>query len=156
MVQGLSFSGNFENYEKNAVTFHIHFFYTVVVSPIDTIYEKGLKPFERRGFISPKVCGQCHDGIFDMWEGTMHAGAFDDPLFRGASKLLVNETEHPGELKDAEHCVSCHNPIAFRSGQIKGSSDDYRKTDEVTKYAVSCDLCHSINEIVMTMNAMFN
>ena len=118
--------------------------------------DTALKPFAAGKFISPDVCGQCHDSIHGMWEHTMHSFAMDDPLFRAATKMFVKEASHAGQAGDAEHCVGCHNPIAFRSGQIKGSSDDYSKTDKVTARAISCDLCHSINEIVANMNAMFN
>ena len=68
----------------------------------------------------------------------------------------LNEVGNPGEREDAEHCVACHNPVAYRSGQIKGSSDDYDKVDEVTKNSIFCDMCHTIDEIVRTSNASFN
>ncbi|MFC1551412.1 multiheme c-type cytochrome [Candidatus Latescibacterota bacterium] len=115
-----------------------------------------LKPFRLEGFISPETCGNCHDEIFDMWNGTMHSQATADPLFRAATKLFVGIVTDPGEVADAEHCIGCHNPIAYRSGQIKGTSDNYDNVDDVTKYSISCDMCHSINEIVELRNASFN
>jgi len=116
----------------------------------------GLEPLDAGDFIDPEVCARCHRDIYDMWDGTMHSAAFDDPLFRAATKLFVSKAVHPGERGDAEHCVVCHNPIAVRSGQVKGSSGDYDAVDDVTSRAISCDLCHSIDEIVMVENTSFN
>ncbi|MFC1490602.1 multiheme c-type cytochrome [Candidatus Latescibacterota bacterium] len=117
---------------------------------------ENLKPFRLDGFISPERCGSCHDEIFGMWNGTMHSQATADPLFRAATKLFLSQVTEPGEVADAEHCISCHNPIAYRSGQIKGTSDNYDNVDNVTKHSISCDLCHSVNEIVEHHNAYFN
>ena len=117
---------------------------------------EGLEPFDAGRFITPVVCGGCHAEIYGMWDGTMHSKAFDDPLFRAASKSFLLDAENEGERADAEHCVACHNPIAYRSGQIPGSSADYGNTTDVTKYAISCDLCHSMSEIVELGNASFN
>jgi len=117
---------------------------------------EGLQPFNGEAFINPDVCGRCHDDIFDMWSGTMHSKAFMDPLFRAATKRFIAETATDGERADAEHCVACHNPIAYRSGQIPGTSADYEKVNDVTKHSISCDLCHTIIEIVEPRNASFN
>ncbi len=115
-----------------------------------------LEPFESERFISPEKCAECHEEIFSMWDGSLHSKSFEDPLFVSASKLFVGNAVHPGEKEDAEHCVACHNPIAYRSGEIKGSSGDYSNVGDVTKWSLSCDLCHSINEVVMLKNALFN
>ena len=123
---------------------------------IDDLWFAELKPLVRENFISPDVCGKCHEEIHYMWSGSLHSNAFDDVLFRAATKLFVRDTANPGEQEDAEHCVSCHNPIAYRSGQIKGSSDNYDNVDEVTKHSISCDFCHSVDEIVMIKNASYN
>lgn len=126
------------------------------VSLIRDYWMNGLEPMEAERFINPDVCGQCHDEIHEMWDGSMHSLALDDPLFRAASKLFVSKSVHPGEREDAEHCVACHNPIAYRSGAIKGSSGDYSNVDKVTSRSISCDMCHTIDEIVMTRNTSFN
>ena len=123
---------------------------------IKEYWMKDLEPFEAERFISPEKCAECHEEIFDMWDGSMHSKALDDPLFVAATKLFVGKATHPGELEDAEHCVSCHNPIAYRSGQIKGSSDDYSNVDDVSRWSISCDVCHTIDEIVMLKNQSFN
>ena len=123
---------------------------------LDEIWFSELKPYDNARFISPDTCGMCHDEIHDMWDGSMHANAIRDPLFVAASKLLITQVENEGERADANHCVACHNPIAYRSGQISGVEDDYSNVDEVTRHSISCDLCHSVDEVVMTMNASIN
>ncbi|MCE5251837.1 cytochrome c family protein [bacterium] len=125
-------------------------------SDLMQMWKTGLNPFRLKGFISPDVCGNCHTDIHEMWKGSMHSTAFDDLLFRAATKRFVADTANQGELDDAEHCVACHNPVAYRSGQIQGSSDSYDKTDSVTRNAIFCDMCHSINEVILLMNASFN
>lgn len=126
------------------------------IEVIDSFWKKDLQPFEAGRFISPDACGECHDEIYAMWDGSLHARAMDDLLFRAASKLFVSKAVKPGEKEDAEHCVACHNPIAYRSGAIPGSSGDYSNVDAVTSHSLSCDLCHSVDEVVMTKNASIN
>jgi len=123
---------------------------------VKRIWTADLEPFETERFIKPETCGECHVDIYDMWDGTMHSNALDDPLFVAATKLFASTATHPGEREDAEHCVACHNPIAYRSGRIKGSSDDYSNVDDITRRSITCDLCHTVNDIVMAMNASFN
>ncbi|MFC1607784.1 multiheme c-type cytochrome [Candidatus Latescibacterota bacterium] len=123
---------------------------------IDSLWFADLEPFPENAFIAPEVCERCHSEIYEMWDGSMHSGAFDDVLFRSATKLFVKDTANDGEREDAEHCVVCHNPIAYRTGAIPGSSGDYDNTDEVTSRAISCDMCHTIDEIVMVRNTSFN
>jgi len=86
----------------------------------------------------------------------MHSNALDDPLFVAATELFVNAAVHPGEREDAEHCVACHNPTAYRSGRIKESSSDYSNVDDITRRSITCDLCHTVDEVVTAANASFN
>lgn len=128
----------------------------IVVSLLGASLTHSAESFRSERFISPEVCGSCHTDFFDMWFGTMHSQALNDPVFRAATKLFITEVENEGERADAEHCIACHNPIAYRSGEISGTSADYDNTNEVTKFAISCDLCHTISEIVEIHNAAFN
>ena len=115
-----------------------------------------LKPFPSGHFIEPGQCALCHSDIHEMWDGSLHSRALDDPLFIAATKLFYTQTNDPGERADAEHCVACHNPIAFRSGLVQGSSSDYSKATGPAAFSISCDLCHSVNEIVEVKNAYMN
>ena len=118
--------------------------------------ETGLNKFPEKAFINPDVCGKCHGDIKGMWEGSMHSMAMKDSLFVSASKLFTSQIKDGMGKDDAERCIACHNPVDFRAEIIKGSSDDYSKVTDVGKNAVSCDLCHSVNEIVKNQNASFN
>lgn len=117
---------------------------------------EGLKPFPPDHFIEPGQCAICHDEIHEMWDGSLHSKAIEDPLFVAASKLFYTETDDPGERADGKHCVACHNPIAFRSGLVPGSSHDYSKAEGPSAFSISCDFCHSVNEIVEVKNAYMN
>jgi hypothetical protein len=131
-------------------------FLTVFFASVSMCAETGLNKFPEKAFISPDVCGRCHSDIKGMWDGSMHSMAMRDSLFVAASKLFTSQIKDGFEKDDAERCISCHNPVDFRSELVKGSSDDYTKTTDVGKNAVSCDLCHTVSEIVKTQNASFN
>ena len=117
---------------------------------------EGIEPFPKGHFIEPGQCAICHGDIHEMWDGSLHSKALKDPLFIAATKLFYTETDDQGERADAEHCVACHNPIAFRSGLVPGSSSDYSKATGPSAFSISCDLCHSVDEIVEVRNAYLN
>jgi hypothetical protein len=128
----------------------------VFLISVGSVTGQSLVSFEKDRFISPGVCGSCHSSLYDMWDGTMHANAFEDPLFIAEAKRTRESDLAQGEVEKAENCLSCHNPIAFRSGQIGGNTDDFEKADEITRRGVNCDLCHTIGQVVKVADAAFN
>ncbi|GAB0058529.1 hypothetical protein SIID45300_02880 [Candidatus Magnetaquicoccaceae bacterium FCR-1] len=89
-------------------------------------------------------CGECHQEIFQQWQGSMHAKstALTDPI-HGA--VYRNEAGDPSQegvthkvTKSFPACLQCHAPIAAR--------DKTTKLDAKPMYAegVNCVACHTM------------
>lgn len=64
----------------------------------------------------PHACGACHAEELEAWKGSMHARAWDDPVFR----LEYDARPHPS-------CRDCHAPVSSAPGRTTG---------------VDCATCH--------------
>jgi hypothetical protein len=53
----------------------------------------------------PDACARCHAEIVAEWRGSMHAQAWDDPIFRAEY-----------DSAPAQSCVDCHNPPTRAAG----------------------------------------
>lgn len=91
---------------------------------------------ELRDFTSAKVCGTCHEAIYQGWKDSMHANSVKDPIFTEAFRQVSRET---GGKTDAL-CLSCHAPTTR-------FTQDIGKEDPLTQEGITCDFCHSIKEI---------
>lgn len=75
-------------------------------------------PFEEywRGQAHPGQCKQCHQKIFDEWNGSMMSNAWRDPIWRGAFLLLSREVSTHGECDTPNPpdgtAKAKHNPFA--------------------------------------------
>jgi hypothetical protein len=58
---------------------------------------------------APEACGRCHTAEWEAWRGSMHARAWDDPVFR---------LEY--ESRPAESCRDCHAPPSSAPGRRTG------------------------------------
>ncbi len=56
--------------------------------------------------VRPDACAECHAAIVDEWRGSLHARAWDDPIFRAEY-----------DRAPAQSCRDCHNPSTRASGQ---------------------------------------
>lgn len=56
-------------------------------------------------FLAPSIkkCARCHSEVWRDWRGSLHALAYDDPVFSGVLKKISNE-------KEKKLCLSCHDP----------------------------------------------
>ena len=96
-------------------------------------------------------CGNCHEEIFDQWQGGGHARSATDPRFLDLYAGIRSDT---GELAGwgllSEHpdgagvCASCHAPAADLSQLGIG---DLRDIHGVAQLGVHCDFCHKINDV---------
>jgi cytochrome c554/c'-like protein len=93
----------------------------------------------REGVINPShVCGSCHQQIYKMWERSMHAMAWIDPVFR-LSYLKAYEATGG---KARAICQPCHAPGADLS---KGAD-----RESLAAEGIGCDFCHSIDAVDLT------
>ena len=68
--------------------------------PIDKI------EFESGHDVASATCGKCHEDIYNVWRESVHAGAFNDPIFQaGLAQAISMEGSEV-----AETCLTCHSP----------------------------------------------
>lgn len=76
-------------------------------------------------------CSKCHSDIFRNWKQSMHAAAFENPVFQTAYRKawLVEGPEA------ARSCLPCHAPNANVTG-------DHGAALAITREGVTCISCH--------------
>ncbi|RMG96960.1 MAG: hypothetical protein D6705_09965 [Deltaproteobacteria bacterium] len=97
--------------------------------------------------LDPEACEECHPKHFAQWQGSMHAYAAEDPVFRAMNARGQRETN--GELGD--FCISCHAPLAVRLGL----TEDGLNLDEIPRkfHGVTCYFCHDATDVTDSHNA---
>jgi Cytochrome c554 and c-prime len=93
------------------------------------------------GFMPPEVCAGCHADKYKEWRGSMHALAFQDPVYQGELNKAVQAI---GD-ENARNCEGCHSPAGVISGEIKGAG--LEGLGPVARAGVSCDICHSVSGV---------
>jgi cytochrome c554/c'-like protein len=93
------------------------------------------------GFLPPEVCSGCHADKYREWRGSMHAIAFQDPIYQGELNKAVRVIGHD----NARNCEGCHSPAGVVTGDIKGAGLD--GLGPVARAGVSCDVCHSVSGV---------
>ncbi|MCI5224752.1 MAG: cytochrome C, partial [Candidatus Electrothrix sp. AR4] len=91
-------------------------------------------------FTAPSIetCGSCHNKQYREWQGSMHAMAFQDPIYLGELNLAIQKVGK-GITKQ---CEGCHTPAAFVKGET--AELDFDNLSPLAAAGVSCDVCHSI------------
>ncbi len=94
--------------------------------------------------VEAKACKQCHEEIYQQWQGSMHANssALNDPI-HGAFYRQVMGDPLQEDLKSKKGqypvCLKCHAPVA--------ALENKTKLDAKPAYAagVGCTTCHSFS-----------
>ncbi len=104
----------------------------------DTSTARLLYPYE-----SSRSCKGCHASIYLQYENSMHASAFDNPLFdaqyfKDAVPRALRDRSFVPEARD---CVRCHAPVVYMNytGLITS-----RQQAEAYETGVTCDFCHTL------------
>lgn len=98
----------------------------------DSIFEPSYLSYDDiyRDFTQKKMCKRCHPAIWREWERSMHAKAWEDPIYQEAAS----------QVEDREKkCDPCHAPEPILITGI-GKMPKLRAEDR--KYGVSCIVCH--------------
>lgn len=90
-------------------------------------------------FTPPETCGGCHPRQYEEWTGSMHAVAFQDPVYQGELNKAVQAVGHD----IARQCEGCHSPAGVVTGEIKGPG--LSGLSDMALAGVSCDICHSVS-----------
>lgn len=93
------------------------------------------------GFTSSKVCGRCHQEIYQSWRGSMHALAVNNRVFQEVYKKVYADTG--GQAKFL--CLRCHSPTAL-------ITKDYDLKLPLSREGVTCDFCHSVGRVSFSDN----
>jgi len=88
---------------------------------------------------SAELCGDCHRAIHAGWKKSAHATAMESRLFQDALKLA--ESDFGAQSRKV--CLGCHSPVAVQTG-------DLELIKKVSWEGVTCDYCHSIQEVTET------
>jgi ssDNA-binding Zn-finger/Zn-ribbon topoisomerase 1 len=91
---------------------------------------------ETEGYTSARICGQCHEDIYDSWKDSLHAYSLTDPIFDGAYMQALKEAGDAARRL----CLQCHAPMVMQNG-------DYELRLGVTREGVSCDFCHTVTAV---------
>ncbi len=97
--------------------------------------------------LDPETCRGCHPDHVQQWEGSMHAYAGQDPVFRAMNERGQREADL------GDFCIKCHAPVAL----ALGLTQDGTNLDEVPDHlqGVTCASCHGIESVQQHNNAGF-
>ena len=103
-------------------------------------YAPSLVTYEKNkaGFTAPETCAECHPDQYSEWMGSVHALAFQDPVYQGELNKAVQAVGHD----IARQCEGCHSAAAMVTGEIKGPG--LKGLSPLAMAGVSCDVCHSV------------
>ena len=93
------------------------------------------------GFTDPAVCAGCHPRQYEEWTGSVHALAFQDPIYQGELNKGFKAVGH----EITRQCEGCHSPAGVVMGEIKGPG--LTGLSPLALAGVSCDTCHSISGV---------
>jgi len=93
------------------------------------------------GFTEPVVCSGCHPQQYEEWTGSVHALAFQDPIYQGELHKGFMAAGH----EVTRQCEGCHSPAGVATGEIKGPG--LTGLSPMALAGVSCDICHSISGV---------
>jgi hypothetical protein len=106
-------------------------------------YYPSLLRWEQSGakFTDPATCGECHPQQHEEWVGSVHALAFQDPIYQGELNKATKAVGHD----IARQCEGCHTAAAMVTGETKGAG--LAGLSPLALAGVSCDVCHSVSGV---------
>jgi hypothetical protein len=90
-------------------------------------------------FNPPEACARCHSRQYEEWTGSIHALAFQDPVYQGE----LNRAVQAVGKEVTRQCEGCHSPAGMVTGEIK--KPGLAGLSPVALAGVSCDACHSVS-----------
>lgn len=91
---------------------------------------------------APSTC-MCHGELTKQWQSTMHAKAWEDPVYQYARGEAVDQL---GAAAIDDFCIGCHAPAALMSG----ATDDPASSEVLN--GVNCGFCHQVSGSVAPGN----
>lgn len=93
----------------------------------------------RKAFKEPETCQGCHPNHYEEWRSSMHAYAFEDPVFFRLHDIAQQRSNNQLD----QFCVKCHSPLGslldetppgFSRGQLS----------PLAQKGVQCEVCHKM------------
>lgn len=97
------------------------------------------EPVRSYHFLAPGDCERCHKEIYQQWQGSMHAKAYFNPLFKALWKQGSQGTNGATD----KLCASCHVPIGAMVEEIN-LRNEKKRISAISRRGIQCDFCHSI------------
>lgn len=81
-------------------------------------------------------CQPCHPQHYEEWRISMHAYAFEDPVFHALNTLMLQQ-----QPIDEQFCMRCHTPLGSLFGEtLSGTAKE--RVSPLARQGISCDVCH--------------
>lgn len=94
-----------------------------------------------------KVCGNCHAGIVEQWQDSVHAfSSLANPFFR----VSFNDFVKDAGADKAQFCSGCHDPSLTFDASI---TQEISPKDRRAHMGVTCTHCHGIESATVDGNA---
>lgn len=89
------------------------------------------------------ACRNCHGKIYEQQTESMHAWAFENPVFKAQyfGELMLAVQGNDELRQEADKCIACHAPVAFLKYGGHITSQDQIVLDQA---GVTCDFCHTL------------
>lgn len=107
--------------------------------PVTLATSEALPQINPDGWTSATVCGECHQSIYAVWQESLHAKAWSNPIFQAAYQRSIDAYGK----EESRLCLSCHTPTV-RHG------NDFDVENAVTAEGVTCDFCHSVSAVELS------
>ena len=99
-------------------------------------------------FLDSKVCGECHEDIYEQWNSSMHHfSSFNNQFYRKSIEYMQEVT---GGVQSSKWCAGCHDHAMFFNGQFERPVKEQIDTTEALA-GLGCMSCHSITHVSDTM-----
>jgi hypothetical protein len=99
---------------------------------------QGLADSKAGPYASARDCAPCHQAIHGYWSESEHARAATKASYLESLRATVEGSSDPDAVRRG--CISCHAPTTLVSG-------DFALERAVTREGVSCDFCHTVQDV---------
>jgi tetratricopeptide (TPR) repeat protein len=95
-------------------------------------------------FMDSKLCGECHQDIYQQWNSSVHHFAsFNNQFYR---KSIEDMQRIQGTTQPSKWCAGCHDHAVFFNGRWEKPIKDQINTPEAQN-GLGCVSCHSISHV---------
>jgi Tfp pilus assembly protein PilF len=95
-------------------------------------------------FMDSKLCGECHQDIYQQFQSSAHHFAsFNNQFYRRSIEYMQDQQ---GTTQPSKWCAGCHDHAVFFNGRWERPMKSQADTPEAQN-GLGCVSCHSISEV---------